>query len=50
VTLIESKVTMSGREVLVAREITKRQQVLTLRAADGTPSWSGYHHHHHGHR
>jgi hypothetical protein len=53
VTLIGSKVTMSGREVLVAREITKGQQVLTLRAASGVPVWSGsgsgHHHHHHGH-
>jgi hypothetical protein len=50
VTLIGSKITMSGREALVAREITKGQQVLTLRAANGTPVWSGHHHHHHGHR
>ena len=51
VTLIGSKVTMSDREVLVAREITKGQQVLTLRAASGVPVWSGsgHHHHHHGH-
>jgi hypothetical protein len=48
VTLIGSKVTISGREVLVAREITKGQQTLTLRAANGTPVWAG--HHHHGHR
>jgi hypothetical protein len=49
VTLIGSTMTMSGREVLVAREITKGQQVLTLRAANGVPAWSGHHHHHHGH-
>ena len=49
VTLIGSKVTISGREVLIAREITKGQQVLTLRAANGTPAWSGHHHQHHHH-
>jgi hypothetical protein len=48
VTLIGSKMSMSGREVLVAREITKGQQTLTLRAANGAPVWSGHHHHHHG--
>ena len=48
VTLIGSKVTRSGREVLIAREITKGQQVLTLRAANGSPAWSGHHHHHRG--
>jgi hypothetical protein len=48
VTVVGSKVTMSGRDVLVAREITKGQQVLTLRTSNGVPVWSG--HHHHGHR
>ena len=49
VTLVGSKVTMSGREVLVAREITKGQQTLTLRTANGAPVWSGHHRHHRGH-
>jgi hypothetical protein len=50
VTVVGSKITMTDREVLVAREIAKGQQVLTLRTATGTPAWSGHHHHHHGHR
>jgi hypothetical protein len=50
VTLVGSRMTLSGREVLVAREITKGPQTLTLRAANGAPVWSGHHHHHHGHR
>jgi hypothetical protein len=49
VTLVGSKITMSGREVLIAREITKGQQTLTLRTANGIPVWSGHHPHHHGH-
>jgi hypothetical protein len=40
-TVIGSKVTMSGQEVLIAREITKGDQVLTLRDAKGFPLWSG---------
>ena len=46
VSLVGSKMMMSGREVLIAREITKGQQTLTLRAANGAPVWSGQHHHH----
>lgn len=49
VTLVGSKVTIPGREVVVARAITKGQQTLTLRAANGAPAWSGHHRHHHGH-
>jgi hypothetical protein len=40
-TVVGSKVTMAGREVLIAREITKGDQVLTLRDVKGFPLWSG---------
>lgn len=40
-TVVGSKVTMAGQEVLIAREITKGDQVLTLRDAKGFPLWSG---------
>lgn len=40
-TVVGSKVTMAGREVLIAREIRKGDQVLTLRDANGFPLWSG---------
>ena len=41
VTVLGSKVTMAGQDVLLAREITKGNQVLTLRAATGVPLWAG---------
>lgn len=40
-TVVGSKVTMGGQEVVLAREITKGDQVLTLRDAKGFPLWSG---------
>ena len=40
-TVVGSKVTMAGQEVLIAREIKKGDQVLTLRDAKGFPLWSG---------
>lgn len=40
-TVVGSKVMMSGEDVLIAREIRKGDQVLTLRDAKGFPLWSG---------
>jgi DNA/RNA endonuclease YhcR with UshA esterase domain len=40
-TVIGSKVTLQGQEALIAREIKKGEQVLTLRDAKGFPLWSG---------
>ena len=40
-TVVGSKLTMAGQEVVIAREITKGDQVLTLRDAKGFPLWSG---------
>ncbi len=40
-TVLGSKVTMGGADVLIARQITKGDQVLTLRDAQGFPLWSG---------
>jgi hypothetical protein len=40
-TVVGSKVTMDGHDVLIAREIKKGDQVLTLRHANGVPLWSG---------
>jgi hypothetical protein len=39
--VVGSQVTMAGEEVVIAREITKGDQVLTLRDAKGFPLWSG---------
>jgi DNA/RNA endonuclease YhcR with UshA esterase domain len=39
-TVVGSKVTMGGRDVLLAREIRKGDQVLTLRDARGFPLWA----------
>jgi hypothetical protein len=36
-----SKVTWEGREVLLAAEVTKGDQGMKLRNADGVPVWSG---------
>jgi len=41
VTVTGSKMTMGGAEVVVAREIKKGEDVLTLRDANGFPLWSG---------
>lgn len=40
-TVVGSKVTMAGQDVVIAREIKKGDQVLTLRDAKGLPLWSG---------
>lgn len=40
-TITGSKVTIDGQPVLIAREIKKGDQVLTLRDANGIPLWSG---------
>jgi DNA/RNA endonuclease YhcR with UshA esterase domain len=40
-TVVGSKVTMEGEQVVIAREIKKGDQVLTLRDAKGFPLWSG---------
>ena len=40
-TVVGSKVTMAGKEVVIAREIKKGDQVLTLRDPKGFPLWSG---------
>lgn len=41
ITVIGSRVTVQGQEVVIAREIKKGDQVLTLRDANGFPLWSG---------
>lgn len=40
-TVVGSKIPMGGQDVVLAREITKGDQVLTLRDAKGFPLWSG---------
>lgn len=39
--VVGSKVTIDGQDALIAREIKKGDQVLTLRDAKGFPLWSG---------
>ena len=39
--VVGSKVTMAGKEVVLAREITKDGKTLVLRNAQGVPEWSG---------
>lgn len=41
VEVIGSRVKFGGKDVVVARQITKDNQVLTLRDAQGIPAWSG---------
>lgn len=41
ISVIGSKVQMAGRDVIIAREITKGGQVLALRDTNGFPLWSG---------
>ena len=41
VEVIGSRVKFDGKDVVVARQITKEKQVLTLRDAEGIPAWSG---------
>lgn len=40
--IVGSRVKMAGSEALIAREIRKGDQVLTLRDANGIPRWSGH--------
>jgi hypothetical protein len=41
ITVTGSKVRIAGQDVIIAREIKKGDQVLTLRDAKGFPLWSG---------
>jgi DNA/RNA endonuclease YhcR with UshA esterase domain len=41
ITVTGSKVKIGGQDVVIAREVTKGGQVLTLRDAKGFPLWSG---------
>ena len=41
VEVIGSRVKLGGKDVVVARQITKGNEVLTLRNAQGIPAWSG---------
>jgi DNA/RNA endonuclease YhcR with UshA esterase domain len=41
VTVTGSKTTVNGQQVVIAREIKKGDQVLTLRDKQGIPLWSG---------
>jgi hypothetical protein len=41
VTVTGSKVTVNGQDAVIAREVKKGDQVLTLRDARGIPRWSG---------
>ncbi len=36
-----SKVTVSGKEYVIAREVVKDGKTLTLRSKDGIPEWAG---------
>ena len=40
-TVVGSKQTSDGRDVIIAREVTKDGMTLTLRNAKGVPAWSG---------
>ncbi len=42
--VVGSKVAISGKEALLAREITKDGKTLVLRNAEGIPEWSGGRH------
>ncbi len=39
--VIGSRVKMAGKEVVIARQITKDKQTLTLRDSKGIPGWAG---------
>jgi hypothetical protein len=41
ITVTGSRVTMDGKDVVIAREVKKGDRVLTLRDANGFPLWSG---------
>jgi len=42
VTVTGSKVTYEGSEVIIAKEVTKGDEVLKLRDDNGFPLWSGW--------
>jgi len=42
--VLGAKVTMMGEDVIMAREVTKGEQVLKLRDENGMPFWSGMMH------
>jgi hypothetical protein len=39
--ILGSSITVNGQKALIAREITKGDQKITLRDANGIPAWSG---------
>ena len=41
VEIVGSKVTMNGKEALIAREVKKSNKTFVLRSASGKPMWSG---------
>ena len=41
ITVLGSKVTIAGKETILAREITKDGKTLVLRNAQGIPEWAG---------
>ncbi len=41
IAVVGSKVTISGKQALIAREIKKDEKTLVLRNAQGVPEWSG---------
>lgn len=41
VEVIGSRVKLSGKDAIIARQVTKDKQTLTLRNAQGFPEWSG---------
>ena len=41
ITVLGSKVTIAGKETLLAREVTKEGKTLVLRNPQGIPEWSG---------
>jgi len=43
-TIVGSNTVMAGKGLVIAREITKGTQTLTLRGANGVPLWAGHHH------
>ncbi len=38
--IVGSRTKVAGKDVLIARQITKESQILTLRDAQGVPAWS----------
>ncbi len=42
VMIVGSRMTMGGRDAIIAKTVTKGGTVLTLRNDDGTPLWAGF--------